>query len=154
MTIRNWRKSRIKLNSSWTQLPLKGGQKGQRSLSITILNVPQSRSLFFLLVKPSNWYFSPTALSSHQKRHPSFEYKLLTMNFACRYKMNGFVRSYPDLLQPRTYHACVPFGNEESHFDFDYLTHSKLSRRATPPPPQSSCKTNNLLDQRIIIALI
>ena len=65
-TIRVWRKSTMKSNSSWAQPPPKRGQKGQRSLSITILNVPRSRSLFFLLLKPSTWYFSQLFLSSHQ----------------------------------------------------------------------------------------
>ena len=58
-TIRVWRKSRMKLNSSWAKLPLKGGQKGQRSLSIPILNVPRSRSLFFLLLKTQHMILQP-----------------------------------------------------------------------------------------------
>ena len=35
----------------------------------------------------------------------------------CRYNVDGFVRSYPDLLERRNLHACASFGNEASHFD-------------------------------------
>ena len=61
-TMRVWRKSTMKTNSTWAQLPLKGGQKGQTSLSITILNVPLSPSLFSFLLKPRTWYFSQLSL--------------------------------------------------------------------------------------------
>ena len=46
-----------------------------------------------------------------------FEEKPRRKKFVCRYNVDGFVRSYPDLLEPRRKHACASFGNEGSHFD-------------------------------------